>query len=126
MATNLIAISGNTYPVKDQLKALGGRWNPDQKAWMVPSDRAERARELVSGSRPGVPGMASEKQCGAIEKLLRRVEHIRQFDSFGGNGSMLAGEVRDQIHAWGGMTSLTSRQASQIIDQLITAADDEM
>lgn len=126
MATNYITISGNTYPVRDQLKALGGRWNPDQKAWTVPADQAERARELVSGSRPSVPGMATEKQRGAIGKLLRRIEHIRQFDSFGGNGSMLATEIRDQIRAWGGITSLTSSQASQVIGQLIAAADDEM
>jgi len=38
------AIIGNTYPIKDQLKALGGRWNPDQKVWMVPTDKADQAR----------------------------------------------------------------------------------
>ena len=31
----MTAITGNTYPVKDSLKALGARWNPDQKAWMI-------------------------------------------------------------------------------------------
>ena len=46
----MIAITGNTYPVKDQLKALGGRWNADQKAWMVPETKAEEARKLVAGS----------------------------------------------------------------------------
>lgn len=45
-----IAITGNTYPVKDQLKALGARWNPDAKAWMVAEDKAEQARALVSGA----------------------------------------------------------------------------
>lgn len=43
-----VAISGNTYPVKDQLKALGARWNPDAKAWMIPADRAEEARRIVA------------------------------------------------------------------------------
>ena len=42
-----VAISGNTYPVKEQLKALGGIWNPADKAWMIPADRAEEARKLV-------------------------------------------------------------------------------
>jgi hypothetical protein len=42
------AIIGNTYPIKDQLKALGGRWNPDQKVWMVPTDKADQARALVA------------------------------------------------------------------------------
>ena len=45
-----IAITGNTYPVKDQLKALGARWDPDQKAWMVATEKADRAREIVSGA----------------------------------------------------------------------------
>lgn len=46
----MIAITGNTYPVKDRLKALGGRWNPDEKAWMVPDDKADEARALVAGA----------------------------------------------------------------------------
>lgn len=45
-----VAITGNTYPVKDQIKALGGRWNADAKAWMVPEDKADQARALVSGA----------------------------------------------------------------------------
>lgn len=37
---SMVAISGNTYPVKDQLKSLGARWNADAKAWMVAPDKA--------------------------------------------------------------------------------------
>lgn len=43
-------ITGNTYPVRDQIKALGGRWNAEAKGWMVPDDRAEEARKLVAGA----------------------------------------------------------------------------
>ena len=46
---NTVAITGNTYPVKDQIKALGGRWDAARKAWMVPADRADAARRLVTG-----------------------------------------------------------------------------
>ena len=46
-----VAIIGNTYPIRHQLKALGGRWSPDQKAWMVPADSAEEAKALAAGSR---------------------------------------------------------------------------
>lgn len=46
----MIAITGNTYPVKEQIKALGGKWNADQKAWMVPESKAVLARQLVSGA----------------------------------------------------------------------------
>ena len=46
----MTAITGNTYPVKDQLKALGARWNPDQKAWMVTDDKVGQARQIVAGA----------------------------------------------------------------------------
>jgi len=45
-----ILISGNTYPVKDALRALGGRWNARLKGWMVPPERAEEARKLVESA----------------------------------------------------------------------------
>lgn len=49
---NLVAITGNTYPVKEQLKAIGARWNGDLKAWMVTPDRAEQAKAIVAGAGP--------------------------------------------------------------------------
>ena len=67
MAT--VAISGNTYPVKDQLKAMGARWNAEAKAWMVPAEKAEAARSLVTGapaksSPSGRPRYHSCHACG--------------------------------------------------------------
>lgn len=47
-----IAITGNTFPVKDQIKALGGKWDPDRRAWMVPEDKAEEAQALVAAAGP--------------------------------------------------------------------------
>ena len=49
---NLVAVTGNTYPVKEQLKALGARWNGDLKAWMVQPDKAEQAKVIVAGAGP--------------------------------------------------------------------------
>lgn len=46
----MIAITGNTFPVKDKLKNLGGKWNADAKAWMVPDNKAEEAKQLVSAA----------------------------------------------------------------------------
>lgn len=43
-----VLITGNTYPVKDGLKALGGRWDPEAKGWRVPAAKADEARKLVS------------------------------------------------------------------------------
>lgn len=42
-----VVITGNTYPVKEQLKELGGRWDPDLKGWSVPKASADYAYELV-------------------------------------------------------------------------------
>jgi hypothetical protein len=44
----MTSITGNTYPVKDKLKSLGGKWDAITKAWMVPDDKAEEARKLVA------------------------------------------------------------------------------
>lgn len=48
--TRTVAITGNTYPVKDAIKTLGGRWNADRKAWMVPAAKADEAQALVAGA----------------------------------------------------------------------------
>jgi len=62
MTTNTVLITGNTYPVKDALKDLGGRWDAAAKGWRVPADKADAARALVAGTAPkrpaGRPGWA--------------------------------------------------------------------
>ncbi len=44
----MTAITGNTYPVRTELRALGGQWDGAKKAWYVPDDRAEEARGLLT------------------------------------------------------------------------------
>ncbi|MCC6314802.1 MAG: hypothetical protein IT337_12410 [Thermomicrobiales bacterium] len=72
-----VAITGNTYPVKDQIKALGGRWDADRKAWMVPDDRADEARKLVAGSPSKFSCDAGRRptkcrMCGHVERRNAR------------------------------------------------------
>lgn len=43
-------ITGNTFPVKDALKALGAKWDPEAKGWRVPDAKAAEARALVAGA----------------------------------------------------------------------------
>jgi hypothetical protein len=45
-------ITGNTYPVKEQLKAMGGRWNSAAQGWDLPDDKAEAAQALVAAAGP--------------------------------------------------------------------------
>lgn len=33
-----ISITGNTFPYKEFLKSLGGKWSPSQKAWILSLD----------------------------------------------------------------------------------------
>lgn len=41
------AVTGNTYPVKDKIKALGGQWDKDRKLWLVPDSKFQEAERLV-------------------------------------------------------------------------------
>jgi hypothetical protein len=43
----MVRIYGNTYPVKDQIKALGGQWSAAEKAWFVPANQQLIAMALV-------------------------------------------------------------------------------
>ena len=45
-----VAITGNTYPVKDQLKALGAKWDADRKCWTITDSKIEQARKIVAGA----------------------------------------------------------------------------
>ena len=75
MESKMQTITGNTYAVKDRLKAMGGRWNPDQKAWMVPDDQATKARALVQGaSTPATQNFRPNKckVCGYVARTNSR------------------------------------------------------
>ena len=65
-----IAITGNTYQVRDRLKAIGARWDATRKAWMVDSDQAEQARSIVAaaGRAKRKPHTGECHECGAPSK----------------------------------------------------------
>lgn len=69
-------ITGNTYPVKEELRGLGGKWDGEKKAWMVPDDRAEEARALVAGAAnaPRTPYRPTRcASCGAKASRYVRI-----------------------------------------------------
>lgn len=45
-------ITGNTYPVKEQLKALGATWNSAAQGWIVADEKADQARAIVAAAGP--------------------------------------------------------------------------
>ena len=63
----MVLVTGNTYPVKDQLRAMGGRWDPEAKGWRVPADKAAEAQALVNGAPK------SEKKSGSYHPQKCRV-----------------------------------------------------
>jgi superfamily I DNA/RNA helicase len=60
----LVEIHGNTYPVKDKLKALGARWNSAYRCWMIAADLAEKAAEIVGGT--ALVGKAGPTYAGQV------------------------------------------------------------
>jgi len=66
-----VLVTGNTFPVKDQIKAMGGRWDAARKGWMVPEEKAAEALKLVASAprasytpRSSSPRWASRRPCG--------------------------------------------------------------
>ncbi|MDX1931205.1 MAG: hypothetical protein SFU56_01230 [Capsulimonadales bacterium] len=47
-----VPITGNTYPVKEALKALGATWDKDRRAWMIREEKAAYAQAIVRGETP--------------------------------------------------------------------------
>jgi hypothetical protein len=46
----MVAVTGNTYPVKEQLKKLGAKWDAESKCWMVPFHSAAQAKAIVEAA----------------------------------------------------------------------------
>lgn len=40
-------LTGNTYPIKDQIKAKCGKWDPIQKGWRVPEEHYDALKALI-------------------------------------------------------------------------------
>lgn len=51
-------LAGNTYPVKDQIKAMGGQWDAQSKTWTVPygtmAEKSSRGQTIYRLRSAGV------------------------------------------------------------------------
>lgn len=47
-----IYIKGNTYPIKDQIKALGGKWDDGRKAWWIGAAKGAALDALLAPEGP--------------------------------------------------------------------------
>ncbi len=72
-ATESVLITGNTYHVRAELKALGGRWDAKRKGWLVPADKAERAQLFVDGKVT-----YSDDKWGQIDQMFDRMTEYQK------------------------------------------------
>lgn len=61
---------GNTYAIKDQIKAVGGRWDADNKVWMVPEHRADYVDSLMKQHGIVAPVREENLNFEGISKLF--------------------------------------------------------
>ena len=47
VCTEGVLVGGNTYGVREVLKAVGGRWKPESKEWLVAGAQIEVVRDRV-------------------------------------------------------------------------------
>lgn len=43
----MVPVTGKTYDVKEKLKLIGARWDPDKRVWKVPQSRLQEAQDIV-------------------------------------------------------------------------------
>lgn len=60
--------TGNTFPIKDRIKSLGGHWDGDRRQWWVGTKKADDAAQLVESlSAPVmVPTRESERLADSV------------------------------------------------------------
>lgn len=66
---SMVKILGYTYPVRDKLRELGAKWDPDEKAWFIEEEKLEEANAIVGKTPPREP-----KKTG---KPARKLFHVR-------------------------------------------------
>lgn len=62
----MVEIGGNTYPVRDQLRALGGRCERrgSRWVWLVPEARAAEAKRIVAEAAAATGGGTARRGGG--------------------------------------------------------------
>lgn len=47
-----VAITGQCYSIRERLKELGGRWDPEDRCWYVPEAQAAAAKHAYRTRPP--------------------------------------------------------------------------
>lgn len=70
-------IVGDTYPVRLELKKLGGVWSPTHRGWLVPLHNAAAAMTLVPMAPPKPTAEVGQLQ-GLIELFSKAAKHLKK------------------------------------------------
>jgi len=65
---------GHTYPVKDQIRNGGGKWDPDRKAWYVGVARRQLAEQIVA-TCTAAPAQAQESLAEDAREIAGRATY---------------------------------------------------
>ena len=81
-------LRGNTYPVKDAIKAMGARWDRDVKGWWMSNAKARKNQDAIdqivgqAAAQPAkaerkarAPRKASDRQVDYAASLIARIGH---------------------------------------------------
>jgi hypothetical protein len=68
-----VYLNGNTYPIKDKIKSLGGHWDGDRKAWWVGSTKAGAVEQLVNGVASSQSN--DSRQVGSDSKVVAKAKY---------------------------------------------------
>lgn len=51
----MVPIEGDTYTIREQLKALGGKWNARERLWYVPESKTLEVFDLLHATAAATP-----------------------------------------------------------------------
>lgn len=77
-----LTLTGNTYGIKEAIKALGFRWNPAIKAWVKVFDTVAEADEIAGRwASEGVYGTTEEVKSNPVKKYPVKQSYIFNLES---------------------------------------------
>src|SRR5690554_3443090 len=64
-----IYVTGNTYPIRSQLKDIGCHWDGDRKQWWIGTAKVKQVEELLAGasSQPQKENLDEARVYGKVE-----------------------------------------------------------
>ena len=67
-------VTGNTYPLKNTIKSMGGKWNPDEGGWVVPASSSKQINALKKEKGLKISAIKTE------ENVFRRLTEAERLD----------------------------------------------